>query len=145
MRRKRMTKKRSWRGRMKECRRWINPLKTDKVKVKFMLRLAVGLGLKPQSGAQEQKFVTVTQLRICWCGEPSLTRRWVSRLQFLLVLASAVILRTESRGTHYHILLSQIRDSPNLEGQVPVFISPRYSAVQLYSQALGSLFDASQG
>jgi hypothetical protein len=38
----------------------------------------------------------------------------------LLVLASAVILRSESRGTHYHILVSQIRDSPNLEGQVPV-------------------------
>jgi hypothetical protein len=25
----------------------------------------------------------------------------------------------QSRGTHGHILLSQIRDSPNLEGQVP--------------------------
>jgi hypothetical protein len=29
--------------------------------------------------------------------------------------------RSESRGTIDHILLSQIRDSPNLEGQVPVF------------------------
>jgi hypothetical protein len=29
------------------------------------------------------------------------------------------ILRSESRGTHDHILLSQIRDSPNLEGWVP--------------------------
>jgi hypothetical protein len=37
----------------------------------------------------------------------------------LLVFASAVILRSESRRTHDHILLSQIRDSPNLEGQVP--------------------------
>jgi hypothetical protein len=27
-------------------------------------------------------------------------------------------------GIHHHILLSQIRDSPNLEGQLPVFISP---------------------
>jgi hypothetical protein len=54
----------------------------------------------------------------------SLTRGWVCRLQLLLVLASAVILRSESRGSH-DILLSQIRDSPNLEGQVPVFISPR--------------------
>jgi hypothetical protein len=35
----------------------------------------------------------------------------------LLVLASAVILRSEPRGTHDHILLSQIRDSPNLKGQ----------------------------
>jgi hypothetical protein len=33
----------------------------------------------------------------------------------------AVILRSESRGTQDHILLFQIRASPNLEGQVPVF------------------------
>jgi hypothetical protein len=32
-------------------------------------------------------------------------------------------------GTHDHILLSQIRDSPNLEGQVPVFVSPRNSVL----------------
>jgi hypothetical protein len=44
---------------------------------------------------------------------PSLTRGWVCRLQLLPVLASAVILGSESRGTHDHILLSQIRDSPN--------------------------------
>jgi hypothetical protein len=42
----------------------------------------------------------------------------------LLVLASAFILRSESRWIHDHILLSQIRDSSNLEGQVPVFITP---------------------
>jgi hypothetical protein len=55
----------------------------------------------------------------------SLTRGWVCRLQLLLGLASPVILRPESRMTHVHILLPQIRYSPNLEGQVPVFISPR--------------------
>jgi hypothetical protein len=37
----------------------------------------------------------------------------------MLALASAVIFRSESRGTHDYILLSQIRC------QVPVFISPR--------------------
>jgi hypothetical protein len=42
-----------------------------------------------------------------------------------------------------HILLSQIRGSPNLEGQIPVFISPRNRVAQLYPQALGSLFIAS--
>jgi hypothetical protein len=52
-------------------------------------------------------------------------RGWVYRLQLLLVLASAVSLRSQSNGTHDHILLSQIQDSVNLEGQVPVFISPR--------------------
>jgi hypothetical protein len=53
------------------------------------------------------------------------------RLQLLLALASAVIPGTESRETHGHILLPQIRDSPSLEGQVPVFISPRNRLVQL--------------
>jgi hypothetical protein len=52
-----------------------------------------------------------------------LTRAWVCHLELLLALASALILRSESGRTHDHILLSQIRDSPNLEGQVPVFIS----------------------
>jgi hypothetical protein len=73
----------------------------------------------------------------------SLKRGWVCRLQLLLGLASAVILRSESRGTHDHILLSQIRDSPSLEGQVPVFISPRNGLARLYPQTLGSLFVAS--
>jgi hypothetical protein len=66
-------------------------------------------------------------------------------LQLLLGPARAVILGSESHGTHYHTLLSQIRDSPNLEGQVPVFISPRNRVAQLYPQALGSIFVASYG
>jgi hypothetical protein len=37
----------------------------------------------------------------------------------------------------------KIRDSPNLKGQVPVFISPRKRVTQLYPQAMGSLFVAS--
>jgi hypothetical protein len=72
-----------------------------------------------------------------------LTRGWVCHLQLLLVLASAVILRSETRGTHDHLLLSQIRDSPNLEGQFPVFISPRNRVARLYPQALDSLCVAS--
>jgi hypothetical protein len=73
----------------------------------------------------------------------SLAIGWVCCSQLLLVLTSAVILRFESRGTHARILQSQIRDSPNLEGQVPVFISPRNRVAQLHPQALGSLFVAS--
>jgi hypothetical protein len=71
----------------------------------------------------------------------SLTIGWVCHLQ-LLLLASAVILRYESRGTHDHILLPQIRESANLKGQVPVFITPRNRAHRLHLQALGSLFVA---
>jgi hypothetical protein len=68
----------------------------------------------------------IFQLNTCGCSPcvtSSLTRGWVCRLQLLLVLTSAVILRSESQRTNDHILLSQIRDSPNLEGQVPVFMS----------------------
>jgi hypothetical protein len=57
----------------------------------------------------------------------SLTKGWVCRLQLLLILDSAIILKSESRGTHDHILLSQIRDSTNMEGQVSVFIYPSCS------------------
>jgi hypothetical protein len=84
----------------------------------------------------------VFQLRTCGYSPyviSSMTREWVCRLRLLLVLASALILRSESRGTHNHILLSQIRDSPNVEGQVPAFISLRNKVAQLYPQALGSL------
>jgi hypothetical protein len=63
----------------------------------------------------------------------SLARGWVSRLQLLLTFARAVILKSESSETHDHVLLSQIRDSPNLEGQVPVFISPRGRMAQVYT------------
>jgi hypothetical protein len=42
-------------------------------------------------------------------------------LKLLLALANAVILGPESRGTHDHILLSQIRDSPNLKGHVSIY------------------------
>jgi hypothetical protein len=42
-------------------------------------------------------------------------RGWICRLDLLLALASTVILRSDSRGARDHILLSQIRDSPNLE------------------------------
>jgi hypothetical protein len=68
----------------------------------------------------------------------SLTRGWVCRLQLLLALARTVILGPESRGTHDHSFLSQIRDSPNLVGQFSVFISPRNRVDQFYLQALGS-------
>jgi hypothetical protein len=67
----------------------------------------------------------------------------VCRLQLLMALASAVILGSEFRDTNGHILLSQIRDSPNLKGQVPIFITTRNKEAQLYPQALCFLFVAS--
>jgi hypothetical protein len=83
------------------------------------------------------------QLNICGHSSyvtSSLIRGRVCLLQLLLVLASAVILKSESHRTHDRMLLSQIRDSLNLEGQVPVFISLRNRTTQLHHQAPGSLF-----
>jgi hypothetical protein len=48
--------------------------------------------------------------------------------------------RVQVPGSHDQILLSQIRDSPNMEGQVPVFISPRNRVAQLCAQTLGRMF-----
>jgi hypothetical protein len=84
-------------------------------------------GLSPISSSWQQPLETHGQqlfLQLNTCVTLSLTRGWVCRLQLLLVLASAVILKSESRRTHNHILLSQLRDTSNLEVQVPVFISP---------------------
>jgi hypothetical protein len=72
----------------------------------------VSLGTKHPSGAYDQILITVRQLRVCWCGAFSLTRARVFRLQLILVLASTVILGSESLGTRDHILLSQILDFP---------------------------------
>jgi hypothetical protein len=108
-------------------------------------RQSVRLGDKPLE-THDQYFFFFLLLNT-WCHSPyvtsSLTSGWVRRLQLLLVLTSAVILRSESCGTYDHILLSQIRDSPNLEGQVPVFISPRSRVALLYPQVLGAIFVAS--
>jgi hypothetical protein len=53
------------------------------------------------------------------------------------------------QGSHSRVrvprssLLSEVRDSRNLEGQVPVFITHRNRVARLYPEALGSLFVAS--
>jgi hypothetical protein len=112
---------------------------TDCKKSKVMLRSTVSRPLRLRVWGSRPYFITVTCAGLLMWGALCDERTCLS-FTIPAALASAVILRSESRGTHDHILLSQIRDSPNLEGQVPVFISPRNRVAQLYSQALGSLF-----
>jgi hypothetical protein len=65
----------------------------------------------------------------------------VCSLQSLLVLTSAVIFRSKFHGGICgNGILSQIRDSPNLDSQVPIFIFHRNIVVQLYHQALGFVY-----
>jgi hypothetical protein len=117
-----------------------------RVRVRVTIRLAVylhsvQLGDKPLE-TQDHYFFQLNSCDYSPYVTSYLTRGWVCRLQLLLVLVSAVIFRSQPRGTNDHILLSQIRDFLNLEGQIPVFISPRNRVAQLYPEALGSLFVA---
>jgi hypothetical protein len=71
-----------------------DPTSTLRGKSSLMLWLTVSrpvcLGIKHLSGAYDQIFITVRQLRACWCGAYSLTRGRVCHLQLQLVLASTV-------------------------------------------------------
>jgi hypothetical protein len=95
------------------CRRkykWI--VLSVRLTLRPTVRRPVCHGIKHPSGVYDQIFITVRPLRVSWCGAFSLTRGRVCRLQFLLVLASAVIFESDPRGTRDRILLSQIRDFP---------------------------------
>jgi hypothetical protein len=59
----------------------------------------VCLWIKHASVAYDQIFITVRQLRVCWCGALSLMRGRGYRSQLLLALARTIILESESRGT----------------------------------------------
>jgi hypothetical protein len=54
--------------------------------------------------------------------------------------AIAAILGSEFCGTHDHILLSHVRDFPNLRNQFPVFISLKNIVVPLHAQSTGFTF-----
>jgi hypothetical protein len=64
------------------------------------------------SGAHDQIFISVWQLRSCFYGAPFLTRGLVCHLYMPLALANAVFLGSRSLGIRDQILLSQIWDFP---------------------------------
>jgi hypothetical protein len=76
----------------------------------------VCLGVKPHLGPKTKFLLLSDSYGFVDVGIPSVTRGGVSRLQFVLVLASAVILWSESHRIHDYILLSQIRDFLSLKG-----------------------------
>jgi hypothetical protein len=65
-------------------------------------------GIKHPSGAYDQIFITVIQLRVFWCGALSLTRGWVCCLQLLFVLASAVTFGSQSVGLATYFIPSDL-------------------------------------
>jgi hypothetical protein len=86
----------------------------------------------------------VWQLRCCAINASSLTRKRVCNLlynSFWALPEQPHLSRSPTELTA--ISYGLIWDSPNLEGQVSVFISPRNRVAQLYPRALGSLSVAS--
>jgi hypothetical protein len=103
-----------------------------KVKVTRILRSTISrpvcLGVGPPSATRDQfffNFALESSSHSCEFSAPSLTRGRVCNLKLLLGITSAVFLWYESRGIHSQILLSQIWDSPNLEGQVHELFPPK--------------------
>jgi hypothetical protein len=97
-------------------------------------------GVRPPSGTCDQFFlrheISFRQLRLCYFVAPSLTRGRVCNLLLNCFLAlPEQSLPQNSRSLFYCL----VWDSPNLEGKVSVFISPRNRVAQLYPRTLGSL------
>jgi hypothetical protein len=108
----------------------------------------VCLGVRHSSGTRNQFFflleISFRQLRVCYFVAPSLARGRVCNLLYncFWALPEQSLLSwspTELTAIFYCL----IWDSSNLEGQVPVFTSPRNRVAQLYPRALDSLFAAS--
>jgi hypothetical protein len=93
------------------------------------------------SGTSDQFFflleIFFKQLGVWYFLAPSLTGGRVCNLQLLLVLASAVPSGLNPTGLKTIFYCPNSWDSPNLEGQVTVFIPPGNRVAQIYAWALG--------
>jgi hypothetical protein len=108
----------------------------------------VCLGVGHPSGTCDQFLFLLEsffrQMRVCYFVAPSLTRGRVRNLLYNCLWALPELsLLGRSPAELMTIFYCLISESNNVEGQVPVFISPRNNVSQLYPRALGSLFVAS--
>jgi hypothetical protein len=96
-----------------------------KVKVEVILRLTVSrpvcLGVRPPSKNHDQIFITVGHMRSSHWGVPSLTSGRVCNL----LVQFAVPLRSKSRRTHDHFLLSHLRPYFTVSYEAPPTLMAR--------------------
>jgi hypothetical protein len=132
--------------------RWYLKVQYKQVEVQSNLRPTVSrpvcLDFRRPSGTGDQFYFLLEssfrQLRVCYFVKPSLTRGRVCNLLYNCFWAlpeQSLLGRSPAELTA--IFYCFIWDSPNLEGQVPVFISPRNRVAQLYPRSLGSFFFSS--
>jgi hypothetical protein len=114
---------------------------TNSFRVEFMLWPTVSrpfcLGIKHPSGAPRPDFYSCQRV-VCLLMWGVLSNERTGHSFTIAADPRQRILWSESRWTCGHIWMSEFRDSYNLKGQVPVFISPRNRLAQLYSRALDS-------
>jgi hypothetical protein len=109
-------------------------------KFKVTLRQSVCLNVEHPLGLVTLYYF----LSVCCCLKFAVLFLWGALSEERTGLQFAVhSLNGPSHAEPITILYCLIWDSPNLESQVPVFISPRNGLAQLYPRALGSLYVAS--
>jgi hypothetical protein len=118
-----------------------------KLKLIYDRQSPVSLGVRHPSGTRDQFFflleIFFRQLRIYYYIAPSLETGRVCNLLYCFWALPEQSLLGRSPAEPTAIFYCLIWDSPNLEGQVPVFISPQEQGGPVIPRALGSLFVAS--
>jgi hypothetical protein len=98
----------------------------------------------PHLGLQDQIFITARQLRVSWCGAPSLTIGRICRLQLLLVSPAQSFSVPSPAGLMTVFYCHGFETPPQTwRTRSPYLYHPGTGWPPLYSQALASLFVAS--